>query len=79
MHKDKTNNYLSLAICAILSSGVSVTDNEIFPQINGIYAEVVKCQMRLKVLLLYRAKDIHPLQFCNNLENIIFSHEIDLI
>ena len=79
VHKHQTNNYLSLAICANLSNGVSVSENEFFPQINGIYAEVVKCHMRLKVLLLYRAKYIHPLQFCNNLENIIFSHEIDLI
>ena len=79
VHKDQTNNYLSLAICANLNHGVSVSDNEYFPQVNGIYAEIVKCQTRVKVLLLYRAKDIHPLQFCNNLENIIFSHEIDLI
>ena len=35
--------------------------------------------MRFKVLLLYRGKYIHPLEFCNNLENITFSHEIDLI
>ena len=68
-----------MAICANLNHGVSVSDNGYFPQVNGIYAEIVKCQTRVKVLLLYRAKDIHPLQFCNNLENIIFSHEIDLI
>ena len=79
VHKDQTNNYLSLAICANLNHGVSVSDNEYFPQVNGIYAEIVKCQTRVKVLLLYRAKDIHLLQVCNNLENIIFSHEIDLI
>ena len=30
-------------------------------------------------MLLYRAKDIHALQFCNDLEIIIFSHDINLI
>ena len=34
VHKDQTNNYLSLAICANLSHGVSVSENEFFPQIN---------------------------------------------
>ena len=79
VHEDQTNNYLSSAICANLNHGVSVSDNEFFPQVNGIYAETVKCQTRVNVLLLYRAKDIYPPHFCNNLENIIFSHEIDLI
>ena len=79
VHKDHANNYLSLAICANLNHGVSISDNEFFPQVNGIYAEIVKCQTRVKVLSLYRAKDIHPLQFCNNLENLIFSHKIDFI
>ena len=79
VHEDQTNNYLSLAICANLNHGVSVSENKFLPQVNGIYAEIVKCQTRVKVLLLYLAKDIHPLQFCNNLENIIFSHDIDLI
>ena len=49
------------------------------PQVNGICVEVVKGEMRLKLLLLYRAKEMHPLQFCNNLENIVASQTIDLI
>ena len=30
VHEDQTNNYLSLAICANLNHGVSVSDNEFF-------------------------------------------------
>ena len=41
--------------------------------------ECVKCNMRLKVLLLYRGKDTHPLQFCNNLENVVSCEDIDLV
>ena len=43
VRKDQKNNHLSLAICANLSHGVSVSDNEFFPQVNGIWTEIVKC------------------------------------
>ena len=31
------------------------------------------------MLLLYRPEDMHPLLFCNNLENIVSSHEIKIV
>ena len=31
------------------------------------------------MLLSYRPKDMHPLLFCNNLENIVSIHEIKIV
>ena len=31
------------------------------------------------MLLLYHPKDMHPLLFCNNLENIVSSHKIKIV
>ena len=33
----------------------------------------------LNILLLYRPNDMHPLVFCNNLENMVSTHEIGII
>ena len=31
------------------------------------------------MLFLYHPKDMHPLLFCNNLENIVSSHKIKIV
>ena len=44
VHEDQTNNYLRLAICANLNHGVSVSDNEFFPQVNGFMQKLLNAR-----------------------------------
>ena len=41
--------------------------------------DFTKEEMKLDILVLYRPKHMHPLLFCNNLENIVTSYEIGII
>ena len=76
VHQDLNNSYLSLAICVSKHEGVAVLNKQYFPEVNGILIKVTKGLIELKVLLLYRPKSMHPLQFCISLENIVTSSVI---
>ena len=48
---------------------------------NGLFVTIQKAQILLSVLLLYKPKNLHKVQFLMNLENIISRHDykIDMI
>ena len=79
LFQNQSNDFLSLAICANSNHGVLVSCESFFPEVNGLLVDVNKDQLRLNILLLYRPKDMHPLLFCNSLENIVSTHEIEII
>ena len=59
---------------AVVASG-----ERLFPEVNGFLVDLSKKKISVNMLLLYRPKDMHPLLFCNNLENIVSSHEIKIV
>ena len=50
-------------------------------EINGLLVTIQKAQILLSLLLIYRPKYLHKIQFLMNLENIISRHDykIDMI
>ena len=58
---------------------VAASRERFFPEVNGFLVDLSKEKIRVNVLLLYRPKDVHPLLFCNNLENAVSSHEIKIM
>ena len=79
VHQELNNSHLSLAVCTNIYQCVIVSEKQFFAEVNGILMTTRKRDRRLKVLLLYRPKDMHPLQFCNSLENILNTCKIELI
>ena len=77
--QNQSNDYQSLAICANTSQGNAVLRKTLFANINGVLVSFIKEELRLNCLLLYQPKEIHPLLFCNNLEQIISNHEIQVV
>ena len=55
------------------------TGKKFFPEVNGFLVHLTKGELMLNILLLYRPKDMHPLLFCSNLENMVSNHEIRII
>ena len=74
--QNQSNDFLSLAIC-VNSNQAVVASGE--TEVNGFLVDLSKEKIRVNMLLLYRPKDMHPLLFCNNLENIVSSHEIKIV
>ena len=77
--QNQSNDFLSLAICANACHGVAASGMRYFPEVNGYLVDLKKEKMRLKLFLLYWSRDMHPLLFCNRLENVMSGHEIQLI
>ena len=74
---DNENDFLSLALCT--KGAVQCSRQVCFNEINAVLATVSKSQTFLNVLLLYRSKDLHKIQFLMNLENIVSCHKIDMV
>ena len=68
-----------MAICVNSDQAVVASGERFFPDVNGVLVDLSKEKIRVNMLLLYRPKDMHPLLFCNNLENIVSSHEIKIV
>ena len=77
--QNQSNDFLSLAICVNSNQAVVASGERFFPEVNGFLVDLSKEKIRVNMLLLYCPKDMHPLLFCNNLENIVSSHEIKIV
>ena len=77
--QNKSNDFLSLAICVNSDQAIVASGKRFFPEVNGFLVDLSKEKMKVNMLLLYRPKDMHPLLFCNNLENIVSSHEVKIV
>ena len=76
---DNDNDFLSLAFCTKIT--VQCSRHLFYQEINGLLVTIQKAQILLSVLLIYRPKTLHTIQFLMNLENIISHHDykIDMI
>ena len=85
--QNQSNDFLSLAICVNSNQAVVASSERFFPEVNGFLVDLSKEKIRvdmfllycLEDMLLYRPEDMHPLLFSNNLENIMSSHEIQIV
>ena len=77
--QNQSNDFLSLAICVNSDQALAASSKRFFPEVNDFLVDRKKEKIRVNILLLYRPKDMHPLLFCNNLENIMSNHEIKLV
>ena len=77
--ENQSTDFLSLAICVNSDQAVAASGEMFFPEVNGFLVDLSKEKIRVNILLLYRPKDIHPLLFCNKLENIVSSHDIKIV
>ena len=77
--QDNDNDFLSLAFCT--KTTVQCSRNLFYQEINGLLVTIQKAQILLSVLLIYRPKNLHKIQFLMNLENIIScrDYKIDMI
>ena len=77
--QDNDNDFLSLAFCTKIT--VQCSKNIFYQEINGLLVTIQKAQILLSVLLIYRPKTLHKVQFLMNLENIILhcDYKIDMI
>ena len=76
--QNQSNDFFNLAICVSSNQTVVASGERFFPEVNGYLVDLSKEKIRVNMLLLYLPKDMHPFLFCNNLENIVPSHEIVL-
>ena len=77
--QNQSNDFLSLAICVSSNQAVVDSGERFSPEVNGFLVDLSKEKIRVNMLPLYRRKDMHLLLFCNNLENIVSSHEIKIV
>ena len=76
--QDNDNDFLSLAICTN-KEHTAILRKKYFAEINGLLLTIHKAQTLITVLLLYRPKSTHKLQFMMNDENIISSNDVHII
>ena len=77
--QNQNNDFFSLAICGNACHSVLASGRKFFPEVNGFLVHLKKGELMLNIILLYRPNEMHPLLFCNNLENIVSTHEIGII
>ena len=77
--QNQSNDFLSLAICVNSDQAVVASDKRFFPEVNGVLVDLSKEKIRVNMLLLYHPKDMDPLLFCKNVENVVSSHEIKIV
>ena len=74
---DNNNSYLSLALCT--DKKISQSDVLSFPQVNGFSMKIVKNEISLRLLLLYRPHSYDRDQFVYSLHDIISTYNIEVV
>ena len=74
-----SNDFLGFSICVNSNQAIVASGERFFPEVNGFLLDLSKEKIRVNMLLLYHPKDMHPLLFCTNLENIVSNHEIKIV